>query len=76
MRNGKFRYGVFQISVSRLNEAEINRLISILLSKLGVISDKDKVGNVLYIRNTEVLFPLIRPYMHDSQLYRLVKNTK
>lgn len=76
MRNGKFRSGVFQISVSRLNTEEIGRVIAVLHSKLCVISDMDKAGNVLYIRNTEVLFPLIRPYMHSSQLYRLLTKKK
>lgn len=76
MRNGKWRSGVFQISVSRLNAEEVGRLISVLQTKLGVFSDTDKTGKVLYIRNTDVLFPLIRPHMHVSQLHRLVYKTK
>lgn len=71
MRNGKWMSGVFQISVFRLDAEEVTRLITILNSKLGVTAEASKNGNHLYIRNPDVLFPLIRPLMHASQLYRL-----
>ena len=73
MRNGQYLNNSFVIGVSRLISSEKDRLISILESKLGLVSKLTMAGKRLAISDPILVIDKIRPYFHSSQLSRLVR---
>lgn len=66
-RNGRF----MDIGITKLTATDVQRLIAVLHSKLGLTSTVSGNGRRLKIHNLPDWMHNIIPIMHESQLYRL-----
>jgi hypothetical protein len=73
MRNGQWTNNSFLIHVGRLNAEEKALLMSLIKDKLGYESRLTMGNNKLAILDPAKLAEELKPYFHQSQLYRLNK---
>ena len=60
-----------RLGISLLNQDEKTRVINVLKDKYGLTATLNDHGRQLSIKELDSFIHHIRPYFHESQLYRL-----